>query len=210
MIEMMHFPGRLNAGIFSVSFDDTDDNSGFSALKHFINDSISMTGKYCNDYAANSGADKNILRLINDTWGDYKDEKKVITPNYKLEYQKIEKSEILLDCITITFPKVCMKIERSNSKRMSIEQLADLLLKASIKSIIQDNSNEDFSINIFRINTDYKSFYKMNYSSIPDILKEDFEYLIYEVRNTDIYGNKFLYFYRDKWDFHFANFQLND
>lgn len=213
MIEMMHFPSRLNMGISSVSFPITEEDkySGFEILKHYLNESIIMTGKYCNDYALRKNCDKEIINLINDTWGNYQEEKKTkLKPNYSIEYKDLINYKTIYDCITINFPNVEIDIETTTSHKMSIENLADLILKAGIKSLTSNDFKTVFSLNIFRVNTKFGSFDKLNYSKIPNIQKEDFNFLIKEVIKTEVEGHKFLYFYQDKWDFHFSNFDYNE
>jgi hypothetical protein len=213
MIEMMHFPSRLNMGISSVSFpiNQEDKYSGFEILKHYLNESIIMTGKYCNEYAVSKNCDKDTLRLINDTWGNFQEEKKIkLKPNYSLEYQDFGNYKTIYDCITINFPSIEIEIETTTAHQMNIENLADLILKAGIKSLAKTNLNSAFSLNIFRVNTKFGSFDKLNYAEIPNIQKEDFNMLIREVIETKVDGHKFLYFYHDKWDFHYSNFKYEE
>ncbi len=213
MIEMMHFPSRLNMGISSVSFPIKQDerNSGFEILKHYLNESIIMTGKYCNEYAVRKNCSEDVIRLINDTWGNFPEEKKIkLKPNYSLEYKHFGNYKTIYDCITINFPSVEIDIETTTAHKMNIENLADLILKAGVKSLAETNLNSVFSLNIFRVNTKFGSFHKLNYSEIPSIQKEDFNLLISEVIETKVKGHKFLYFYHDKWDFHYSNFKYEE
>lgn len=213
MIEMTHFPSRLNMGISSVSFpiNQEDKYSGFEILKHYLNESIIMTGKYCYEYAVSKNCDKDTLRLINDTWGNFQVEKKTkLKPNYSLEYKDFSNYKTIYDCITINFPVGEIDIQTSTANKMTIENLADLILKAGINTLVNTSSNSVFSLNIFRVKTKFGSFDKHNYSEIPNIQKEDFNFLISEVIETKVEGHKFLYFYHDKWDFHFSNFRYDE
>lgn len=212
MIEMMHFPSRLNMGIASVSFPVNPDDkySGYEILKHYINESITMTGKYCNEYAVGKNCDKDIIRLLNDTWGNFQEEKTRLIPNYSIEYKDFINYKTIIDCLTINFPNVEIDIKTTTANKMSIENLADLILKAGIKSLTSIDFKTVFSLNIFRVNTKFSSFDKLNYSKIPNIQKEDFNFLINEVIKTEVKGHKFLYFYQDKWDFHFSNFNYDE
>lgn len=213
IIEMSHFPSRLNIGISSVSFPVTEEDkySGFEILKHYLNESIIMTGKYCNEYAVRKNCSEDIIRLINDTWGNFTDEKKIkLKPNYSLDYKDFGNYKTIYDCITINFPNVEIDIETTTAHKMNIENLADLILKAGIKSLAEKKLNSIFSLNIFRVNVKFGSFHKLNYSEIPSIQKEDFNLLISEVIETKVKGHKFLYFYSDKWDFHYSNFKYEE
>jgi hypothetical protein len=213
MIEMMHFPCRLNMGISSVSFpiNQEEKYSGFEILKRYVNESIIMTGKYCSEYAVSKNCNKDIVRLINDTWGNFPEEKKIkLKPNYSLEYKDFRNYNTIYDCITINFPNVEVDIETTTANKMNIENLADLILKAGIKSLTEANLNSVFSLNIFRVNTKFGSFQKLNYSELPRIQKEDFNLLISEIVQTKVEGHKFLYFYHDKWDFHYSNFKYEE
>jgi len=213
MIEMMHFPSRLNMGLSSVSFPVNPDGkySGYEILRNYLDDSIIMTGKYCSEYAIRNNFDKEIIRLLNDTWGNYQEEKKTkLKPNYSIEYKDFSSYKTIYDCLTINFPAAEIDIKTTTAHKMSIENLADLILKVGIKSLVNKNFKDFFSLNIFRVNTEFGSFNKLNYAEIPNIQKEDFNFLINEVRKTEIEGHKFLYFYQDKWDFHFSNFQYDE
>jgi len=45
-----------------------------------------MTGKYCNEYAIRKNCGEEIIRLINDNWGNFTEEKKIkLKPNYSLK-----------------------------------------------------------------------------------------------------------------------------
>lgn len=209
IIEMMHFPGRLNVGISAVTFDNEEKDDriyGFSILQHYLNECISMTGKYSNDYALKVNSDEKVLRLINDTWGHYNDERKIVLkPNYSLTYSMLNEFTSIKDCITITFPNTNLNVERRNATHISIELLADLFLKASIKSLAQKDK-ENFEIHIFRINTFYNSFHRFSDNKIR-IEASDFKNLISEISKTELNGHKFLYFYNDDWNSHYCNFK---
>jgi hypothetical protein len=213
MIEMMHFPGRLNMGISSIScpVNTNEKYSGYEILRHYLNESIIMTGKYCSEFAVRKNCNEDIIRLLNDTWGNFQEEKKTkLKPNYSIECKDFSNYETILDCLTIKFPSVVIDINTTTAQKMSVENLADLVLKASIKSLTSKDSKEVFSLNIFRVNTKFASFDRLNYTEIPNIQKRDFNFLINEIKKTGIEGHKFLYFYQDKWDFHFSNFNYDE
>lgn len=212
IIEMMHFPSRLNMGISSVSFPITEEDkySGFEILKHYLNESIIMTGKYCNDYALRKNCDKEIINLINDTWGNYQEEKKTkLKPNYSIEYKDLSNYKTIYDCITINFPNVEIDIETTTSHKMSIEYLADLILKAGIKSLTKTNIKKNFTLHIFRVKAGFGYFDKADYIGTANF-KNDYNLIINEIRETKIDGHKFIYFGKNDWNFHFSNFKYDE
>ena len=157
-IEMMHFPSRLNMGISAISFksEEIDDVrwGGYAILENYLNDAIFMTGKYCYEYAEKVGCNEKILRLIGDTWGNYTDEKKqFLKPKFELSYTELN-SFFFRDCINISFPSVSMNTSSCEPTQDSLENLSDLVLKASIKSLVNIKNEEIFSLNIFRVNNE--------------------------------------------------------
>jgi hypothetical protein len=214
-IEMMHFPSRLNVSFCSVDFKEypTDEKPyfvGLEYLENILDNSIIMTGKYCSQYANQVGTDKQILKLIEDEWGDFKEEKELkLKPNYSLEYKDLRHSKTLSYSVTIKFPKTSIKSNLQSFRKTTLEDISDLILKAGIKSI-SSQSESIFELTLIKVNTNFNSFYKQNYSPIPEIRNEDFKELYSEIKEYQNNGLFFLHFYSDKWDSHFSNFNYNE
>lgn len=215
-IEMSHFIGRLNASIDNVTFDK-DANvdpkwSGYAILEHYLNESIFMTGSNCSDYAKKVECNENIIKNILDTWGylDRDIKMKILKPNFEIAYTDKLSLEKISDCITITFPNVNMEIKAGATHRESIETLADIILKAGIKSISENKPAQSFAIHIYRVNTNYLGFQKQGYADIPNINPKDINNLIEEANNNSKDNPFFIYFYRDKFDSHYTNIDNYD
>lgn len=210
-IEMSHFPSRLNMGISSTTFkvDEIDDPrwGGFAILEHYLNESIFMTGKYCSDYAIKVGCNENIVKNIADTWGylDRDTKLKLLKPGFTIEYIENRNSEILSDCIILEFPNVKMEIRKGFMHKDNIETLADLVLKAGIKSISEIKSEKSLAIYIYRVNTKFDGFLKQEYADTPNRNKYDLDNLSYEANKLSQDNPFFIYFYSDKWDSHYSN-----
>lgn len=168
-----------------------------------------MTGQECFEYAKNVGLSAEKLELINDVYGQYADEKQNdLKPNFKIAYKSLDETLTLKDCATIRFHGVQLEIEQSKIKQYSIYDLADLFIKAGLKSLKESDKQENFEIHIFRVKTSNDWFYKLNYDKIPQIEKDAQSKLIEEIKSIEMSGPKMIYFYNDKWDFHFSNFNL--
>lgn len=210
-IEMSPFPSRLNMGIRSTTFkvDEIDDPrwGGFAILEHYLNESIFMSGKYCSDYAIKVGCNKDIVKNIADTWGylDRDTKLKLLKPRFTIEYIENKNSEILSDCIILKFPNVNMEITKGVMHNDNIETLADLVLKAGIKSISEIKSDKSLAIYIYRVNTKFGGFQKQGYADTPNRNKYDLDILFDEADNLSQNNPFFIYFYSDKWDSHYSN-----
>lgn len=210
-IEMSHFPGRLNMGIGEAKLDYNNQNEirweGHSILEHYLNESIIMTGKYCADYAQSVGCNEDVINNIADSWGhlDRNIKQKLLNPIFKIDYKEIHNSEKLADVITITFPNVCMEIREGSIKADNIENLADLILKAGIKSVSDIKCDKFFSIQIFRVNTNCIGFQKQGYADIPHRNQKDLDELFANVYRISSNKPYFIYFYWDKWKSHYSN-----
>lgn len=211
-----HFAGRLNASISAIDFTDYSNDPtiiqtyfGTDWLKEILENSLIMTGQECFEYAKNIGLSAKKLELINDVYGQYADEKqKDLKPNFKIAYKSLDETLTLKDCVTIRFHGVQLEIEQSKIIQYSIYDLADLFIKAGLKSLKESDKQENFELHIFRVKTSNDWFYKLNYDKIPQIEKDAQSKLIEEIKSIEMSGPKMIYFYNDKWDFHFSNFNL--